>query len=174
MRRYEGETGHTFVTKEEFDALPNKVAYTLYDGNEYCATQEQVDNADLYIIDVAGVEYFLKTYKGEKKPVVVRLWASEFTRMFRMLFRGDSLDAVNKRLDIDREEFADFNYDILINAEVPLRVMVGKFLFWKSLVPVAKVISKINKYIEKFDLYVQAKLVGGYDGEKEKRDVSYR
>ena len=48
--RYEGEKGHIFSTKEEFDALPEKCAYTYFGGNEYCATAEQVNNSDIYII----------------------------------------------------------------------------------------------------------------------------
>ena len=49
--RYEGESGHTFVNDAEFDALDNMCAYTVFDGYKYGATQEQVDNADLYVID---------------------------------------------------------------------------------------------------------------------------
>ena len=160
MRRYEGEIGHTFVTKEEFDALPNKVAYTLYDDNEYCATQEQVDNADLYIIDVAGVEYFFKTYKGNKKPIVVRLWASEITRMFRMTLRGDDMDNVERRLKTDQIEFADFDYDISINAEMSLDAMVVSFFMKTAIMPITIWIEKLNRYIDRFDKYVQAKLEG--------------
>lgn len=151
MRRYEGEIGHTFVTKEEFDALPNKVAYTLYDGNEYCATQEQVDNADLYVIDVAGVEYFKRTYKGFKRPIVVKLDAPEITRTARMMERGDKLHDIIKRLEVDEVEFADFEYDLFINADMPLKVMVLSFLFQTMIVPIGLWLNKISKRIDKFD-----------------------
>ena len=160
MRRYEGETGHTFVTKEEFDSLPNKVAYTLYDDNEYCATQEQVDNADLYVIDVAGVEYFKRTYKGTKKAIVVKLCASDLTRIIRMLQRGDSLDAVIKRLEVDEVEFADFKYDLSINAERSLKTMVLTFLIKTRLMPLSLLLNKISRRIDRFDDNIQSLMEG--------------
>ena len=64
--RYENETGHIFVSNDEFDKLQDLVAYTEYNGNKYCATSEQVDEADIYVIDVPGVEVFLKKYKNTK------------------------------------------------------------------------------------------------------------
>ena len=33
--RYEGETGHIFVTEDEFNALEDIVSYTFYNGNQY-------------------------------------------------------------------------------------------------------------------------------------------
>ena len=33
--------------------------YTYFDNHHYCATKEQVDNSDLYIIDPYGIGYFL-------------------------------------------------------------------------------------------------------------------
>ena len=61
--RYDGESGHTFVSDEEFDKLTDMVAYTEFAGNRYCAIAEQVENNDLYIIDPKGVDFFMKSYK---------------------------------------------------------------------------------------------------------------
>ena len=36
--RYDGETGHIFVSNEEFDELTDYVAYTEFAGFRYCAT----------------------------------------------------------------------------------------------------------------------------------------
>ena len=47
---------HTFVTDEEFDKLTDMCAYTVFDGNRYCATSKQVDECDLYVIDPAGID----------------------------------------------------------------------------------------------------------------------
>ena len=65
-KRSEDETGHIFVTDEEFDKLQNICAYTEYNGYRYAATQEQVDDATFYVIDPEGVWYFVDHYKGEK------------------------------------------------------------------------------------------------------------
>ena len=42
--RYDGETGHVFLTKEEFDALPELCAYTEFNGHRYGVTSDMVDN----------------------------------------------------------------------------------------------------------------------------------
>ena len=62
--RFDGEVGHIFVSNEEFDQLKDFVAYTEFDGNRYAATAEQVESNDIYVVDVAGAEYFKEKYKG--------------------------------------------------------------------------------------------------------------
>ena len=54
--RYRGESGHIFITDEEFDQLQDFVGYTLYNGHRYGATAQQVEENDIYVIDPAGVE----------------------------------------------------------------------------------------------------------------------
>ena len=72
--RYDGETGHIFVSDKEFDELKDMVAYTEFCGHRYCATAEQVENNDLYVIDPKGVEYFRQAYHGNKqiKTIYIR------------------------------------------------------------------------------------------------------
>lgn len=86
-KRSSDETGHTFITDEDFDCLCNICAYGEFGGYRYCATQDQVDNADVYVIDAQGIEYFKKTYRGIKKPVIVYVRISPFRRLFRLLKR---------------------------------------------------------------------------------------
>jgi guanylate kinase len=99
--RYEGEEGHIFVTDEDFDSLKDICAQTLYDGYRYCATKQQIDNSDLYVIDPAGVQYFLQTYTGEKKPVVLHIVSDESERITRMKARGDTDEQIERRLSQD-------------------------------------------------------------------------
>lgn len=105
--RYDGEVGHTFVSNEEFDQLKDFVAYTEFDGNRYAATAEQVDSNDIYVVDVAGAEYFKEKYHGTKKPVVFYFNLPTEVLKQRMLDRGDSEDAVTKRIENDAHMFAD-------------------------------------------------------------------
>ena len=56
-KRYETECGHTFITDEKFNNLTNLIGFTHYNNYRYCATAEQADNATLYVIDPAGVEF---------------------------------------------------------------------------------------------------------------------
>ena len=104
--RYEGESGHTFVDDAEFDALDNVCAYTVFNGYKYGATQKQVDNADLYVIDLDGVDYFMEHYKGRKIPMVVYIKTPIYTRVERMLKRGDTESKIIERLSYDYVHFA--------------------------------------------------------------------
>ena len=106
-RRFEGERGHTFITDDEFDKLADLVAYTEFDKFRYCATEDQINNTDLYVIDPYGVQEFTKRYRGDKTPIVIYLSANEDTRRCRMLERGDTLEAVEHRILHDRKAFSN-------------------------------------------------------------------
>lgn len=101
--RYDGELGHHFVSNEEFDQLENIVAFTEYNSHRYAATQELVDDADIYIIDVPGVETLVKSYKSERKIVVLYFDTTVSTRIARMKQRMDSESAIIERLNVDEK-----------------------------------------------------------------------
>ena len=101
--RYEGETGHTFITDDEFDLLENIIGYTEYNGHRYCCTKEQIDGADLYVIDVPGVETLLERYNSDRLILIIYFDASIRTRIDRMLDRHDSDMAIVSRLYTDEE-----------------------------------------------------------------------
>ena len=106
---------HLFVTKAEFDALENKVAYTFYNNHEYCATSAQVDECDLYIIDPKGVKYLKQTYTGGKGVKVIYIESCYSSRYERMKARAmtsnrdmTELQAVNTALDRVNNDVSDF------------------------------------------------------------------
>lgn len=100
--RYEGETGHIFVSKEEFDNLGELAAYTLYNDNEYGTTFKQLEECNVYVIDVPGVETLLQ--KEIDRPIVVIYFDTTVrTRINRMLDRGDSDMAIIARLLQDEQ-----------------------------------------------------------------------
>lgn len=117
LPRYEGEKGHTFVTQGEFVKLKNLVGYTCFDRHEYCATTEQVECCDLYVIDKNGVDFFKEKYEGSKIPVVVYLYASIETRIGRMRNRGESGSDIVTRIEHDKVAFADLEYNIKLDTE---------------------------------------------------------
>ena len=129
--RYDGETGHTFISNQEFDELTDMVAYTEFAGNRYCATAEQVENNDLYVIDPNGVDYFIKSYKGKKTPKIIFIDSDLTTRYDRMVKRaedkGDAfLTAVDKalnRIKNDVVEFYDYTHN---NAHFDFKVNNNK------------------------------------------------
>ena len=114
--RYEGETGHIFISDEEFDKLTDMVAYTEFAGNRYCATAEQVENNDLYIIDPKGVDFFMKAYKGSKTPKIIFISSNLTTRYERMVGRAETkgkshqeaIESSLTRIVNDAEEFYDY------------------------------------------------------------------
>ena len=115
-KRYEDESGHTFVSDEEFDKLTNMVAYTEFAGNRYCATAEQVENNDLYIIDPKGVDFFMKAYKGSKTPKIIFISSNLTTRYERMVGRAETkgkshqeaIESSLTRIVNDASEFYDY------------------------------------------------------------------
>lgn len=98
------DTSHIFVTTNEFKGL-DLCAYTLYNGNRYGATNKQVDESDIYIIDPNGVEYFLESYIGRKIPIMIYLDADKKVRRKRLKSRGDNHNKIKERLDNDEYIF---------------------------------------------------------------------
>lgn len=132
-KRYEGETGHTFITDEEFDNLENVCALTVFDEYRYCATQEQIDESDIFVVDPDGVDFFLEKYKGNKDVLTIELLADRRTRYIRMRARGDSIFKVIKRLKHDKWKFANSKSDIYINANQEALQVYRDFLNVNSL-----------------------------------------
>ena len=114
--RYDGESGHTFVSDEEFDKLTDIVAYTEFAGNRYCATAEQVEDNDLYIIDPKGIDFFMKSYKGSKTPKIIFISSNLTTRYERMVGRAETkgkshqeaIESSLTRIVNDAGEFYDY------------------------------------------------------------------
>lgn len=112
-RRYPDEEGHIYLDKSQFKSIdeikrkyPNRVAETVFDGEFYFATAEQVDECDLYVIDPAGVEYMRGKYGGKKGIKVIHIKCSNQDRIERMQRRGDSDFAIHRRLENDKIMFA--------------------------------------------------------------------
>lgn len=107
--RYEGEIGHTFVSDEEYDQLENIVASTLYNGYRYCTTLEQVQKADIYVVDIPGVETLMENYEKLNRAVYVLYFSVDvYHRIKRMLDRGDSdTQIVGRLLNDEKEDWLD-------------------------------------------------------------------
>lgn len=111
-QRYAGETGHIFVTDEEFNELTDMVAYTDYNNFRYCATAEQLDECDVYVVDVPGVEYLLEKYNNTDRNIMIFYFdANTKTRVLRMIDRGDSDASIVARLLEDGDD--DWYYQLL-------------------------------------------------------------
>lgn len=105
--RYEGENTHIFVSLPDITFLPNKAASTTYKGHVYCATEDQINNSDIYVIDPKGVNYMKGHYNGQKEIICVYIKVSPIKRFWRMLCRGDGIRGAYGRIKNDKVAFKD-------------------------------------------------------------------
>lgn len=97
--RCENERGHIFISEEEYNQLNNVVAATLYNDYHYCTTLDQIQDADIYVVDPRGVETLLEHCDIINRPIYIFYFvASVYNRIQRMLGRNDSAENIIGRL----------------------------------------------------------------------------
>jgi guanylate kinase len=110
-----------FLTKEEFFKLRDNdllVEYTEYNGNYYGCSKKEVRDDKVVILEPSGVNSFLKL--NDPHIVIFYLETSKEIRKQRMISRGDDINSVNKRLELDDHHFDKNNFlfpYILINTD---------------------------------------------------------
>ena len=97
-----------FVSKEQFEQMIKDerfVEHTLYNGNYYGSTKDQIADNKSVVIGLEG----LKSYSAlnDKRIVTFYLKTCENVRFKRMLERGDSEEDAKRRIENDRKLFAD-------------------------------------------------------------------
>ena len=103
--RFDGETGHIFVSEEEFQNLGELAAYTHYNNNHYGTTFQQLSECDIYVIDIPGLESLLHKLKDNNRLIYVFYFnASVYNRILRMIDRHDSDMMIISRLLEDEKE----------------------------------------------------------------------
>lgn len=106
--RYKKEPGHIFLSKSEFEKLENIVAYTEYSGSKYCATADQIDKCNVYVVDVPGVETLLQKYQSDRPIVIIYFSANIRTRIDRMIDRHDSdMEIVSRIYNDEKFDWED-------------------------------------------------------------------
>ena len=109
-----------FVSKERFETmiLEDKfVEYTLYNGQMYGSTKDQIAPDKCVVIDPAGLRSYINL--GNKDIVTFYLEADEETRHQRMILRGDGAEKIKSRIENDRIAFNKKNIakvDFVIDA----------------------------------------------------------
>ena len=82
-RRTPDETGHTFVTDEEFDTYEDShmIAFTTFGGSRYCCLHKDVNAPTIsYVIDEAGLKYLRENFSNIYSIFAVRLFMPEEKR----------------------------------------------------------------------------------------------
>ena len=147
-KRSDGETGHIFISDEEYDKLENIVACTEFCGYRYCATAKQIDENDLYVIDPDGVESLKTLYKGDKQFKIIYIKSDITTRYERMRLRSQQsgkkyLEAVEESLSRvvnDSEKFYKYEHN-----ETPIDLLVINNSWDNNLAPIA---DKVYSFIQ--------------------------
>ena len=116
-KRYNGENTHIFVDDKAFSELKDVVAYTEFNGYKYCATAEQIENNDIYIIDPDGIKYFREHYKGDKGIIAIYIKVKPWTRFWRMIHRGDGWRNAWNRIKHDKIAFKDTESIVNLSCE---------------------------------------------------------
>jgi guanylate kinase len=99
-----------FVSKERFEEMIKEgrfVEHTLYNGNYYGSTKDQIAPNKCVVIDPKG----LKAYIALNDPNIVTFFldSKEETRFARMLQRGDNPEDAKRRIEHDRTAFKPEN-----------------------------------------------------------------
>lgn len=110
-RRTPDEDTHTFIGEDVFKTYQywgDIIAETEINGYHYGATKKMADEADVYVIDPAGVESMPPLYKHERHAVYVWIECSPKTCAERMWDRGtpqeiEGRDAADRKLREDNE-----------------------------------------------------------------------
>lgn len=99
--RYFAESGHVFVSEEDFLNLGELAAYTFYNGNKYGVTYDQLERCTTYAIDIPGVESLLKNLNGSRPICIIYFDTAVSTRIMRMIERGAGDHEIISRLLTD-------------------------------------------------------------------------
>lgn len=100
--RFEGEVGHKFITDDECNNLEDVVASTLYNGYWYCATLDQINDADIYVIDITGAKELLRNHHKIKRDIhIIYFDVNVYERIKRMQKRCSTDAQIISRLLYD-------------------------------------------------------------------------
>jgi len=107
-----------FVTLGEMQSYDPKevVAYTIFNGEHYCALRQDLIGKDVYVIDPAGLEFFRSKahlWKGQRAYRVVFVHCPWYTRIARLV-RRDGWKTGIQRFIYDLKAFRNLTYDVKI------------------------------------------------------------
>ena len=119
------EDTHIFISNEEAADYKDKmVAYTKIGDYEYFATDEQVQAADIYIIDPNGIEELTKNMPDTEFQIVYVRADDDINRRINAVKRAENKikeeEIFKKRNEAEDEQFTNFEYkiDCLMDEEI--------------------------------------------------------
>lgn len=121
--RFYGEKGHRFVDSSFFvDHWEELCAYTVFNGFQYGVLDQDIETAEVYVIDPPGLQYLKAHYHGKRKMRVIYLTAEEETLRDRMSQRSDSPEMIEQRVINDRyffdlQRIGITDFDLIIHTD---------------------------------------------------------
>lgn len=115
-RQSEPPDAYTFVDHMSFHQFQDMVNITIYNNNKYGARLSDMMNADMYIVDPAGIGYMFASHSDKFNLRVIGIKADEKDRAERMAKRGDNPASIKSRIENDRATFdiPDETYDLIV------------------------------------------------------------
>lgn len=146
--RFKGETGHRFIEDEKCYELKDIVASTLYNGYWYCATLEQINEADIYVIDVTGAKELLYNHEKINRNIhIIYFDVNVYERINRMVNRGGTDTQIVSRL------LSDESFDWYKNlSELGMEIFDNKWWEYTNLCAINANGSTDDVYKEVFNL----------------------
>ena len=145
--RYDDEIGHIFLNDEQFDNLGELVAYTEYNGFRYGTTAKQLDQCQIYVVDVPGVKTLLEKYKTDRKIAIIYFSSTICTRIHRMIDRGDSdMAIISRLLQDEKDDWHDQLNDLVWNN----RTYYGRYIYLHDMYAdddFTSVVSRVERYM---------------------------
>jgi len=128
--RHDNETGHTFISLEEFNAFRRQemIAYTEFGGNKYCCLHKDIVSKNVYVLDDHGYEYLKREFSDIYNIFAVRIRTDENKRMSFVTEERASRDA-------GKFFICDGGYDIVWknNYNTPELVLAAKQILEASI-----------------------------------------
>lgn len=113
----DGETyfDYFFVSEKDFEKISKYKGFAVknsYNNWKYGITNETLENSDVFVMTPEYISQLDKDFI--KKSFIIYINPPENVRKERLSNRNDA-DTVERRLNADREQFANFtNYDLMI------------------------------------------------------------
>lgn len=127
-KRYEHEDNHIFISKNEINNYPNKIATTTINDHFYFATKEQLDESQIYVIDPNGLYELTKNFPNLKFNVIYLKLTKQQHKQYlksRRNVSNETTESQNKRLESENKQFDEFEKKIITNT-LPKNVILIK------------------------------------------------
>lgn len=118
-QRSQNEDNHIFITKDEINNYPNKIATTTINDNFYFATKEQLDESQIYVIDPNGLYELTSNFPNLQFNIIyLKLSNTQHQKYLkqRRKVSNETKDLQHQRLAYENQQFDDFEQKLEQNS----------------------------------------------------------